>query len=69
MMDGDGLPRFGARRDVLADGVLHRELAALLQEQDRGCRKLLGERAEAEPGLRRVRHVVLNVRHAIALAH
>jgi hypothetical protein len=68
VVDGDGLPRLGALRDVLADRVRDGEPAALLQEEDGRGRELLGDGAEAELGLRRVRHVQLVVRHAVALA-
>ena len=58
----------GASSRYLPIGILERELPPLLEDHDGHRRELLGDRPEAELGLRRVRNLVLGVGQPVALA-
>ena len=68
VVDRHALPRLRRVVDVLADRILDLELAPLLEDEDRHRRELLGDRPQAELGLRRVGDLVLGVGEAVALA-
>ena len=65
LLDGDALPGFRARFKILAGLVVHRQLALLLQLQNRRGGKLLGDRSQPELRGGRVGDVPFHVRHAV----
>ena len=68
VVDRDLVPRLGRVGQVFLDLVLDVQLAPLLEDHDGHGRELLGDRPQAELGLGRVGHVMLQVGHAVALA-
>src|SRR4051794_37352659 len=68
MMNRDLFPGFRTTIEVLADRVLDTQLAALLQQQNRGSGELFGDRAKPELGLRRVRRLEFGVGQTVAFA-
>ena len=66
-MNGNGLPGLGALRNIEADPVLDVQLPTFLQDQDCHGGKLLGHRAEAEIGLRRIWNVSIAICKAVCV--
>src|SRR5208282_673543 len=66
VQDGDGLAVIGQLRNVLANVVVHGELALLLEQQDARGSELLGSRADVKDGLWRDGDVLFQVGQAVA---
>jgi hypothetical protein len=54
-------------RHVLRDRVLDPQFATLFEQQDAGCCELLGDRAEAEFGVRGIGDIPFEICRAVAL--
>src|SRR3954462_10847530 len=66
MPDADRLAEVGHLGQVFADVVVERELAILREKHDGGGGELLRHRSALEDGRSRDRHLVLEIRRAVA---
>src|SRR3954465_3232270 len=66
MPDADRLAKVGHLGQVFADVVVERELAIPREQHDGGGGELLRHRSALEDGRARDRHVVLEIRRAVA---
>ena len=66
--DGDLVPRGGSIRQILLDWIVHTELAALFEQEDRRRGELLGDGPEPEFRVRRIGNIPFEIGEAVALA-
>jgi hypothetical protein len=65
LADRDRGGMLGQLRQVLADRLVELELAVLREQQHRRCGELFRDGSRLEDRVRAIRHVVLEVRHAV----
>src|SRR5271167_1287568 len=68
LLDCHRLPGRGAIGDVRAESILYVYLTSLLQDHDCHRSELLSQRTNVKFGMWRVRHLVVPICHAIAIA-
>ena len=65
-MNGNGIPDFGADRQIFTNTILDIQLPSRLQDEDpHGC-KLLAKGSDAEFGLGGIGYVVFTIRQPIS---